>query len=314
MNDLYNVRPEPCPECGSPDADYLPHEPGCPSGHPTRDADDTPTGRAIQAHIDELPAGTAGTLDDWRPGADEWPGRRDADPRDELRPVRRGPEDAELDMVAGPGYILPRAQARDALSYCNSCDQPSAELDPAGYCPACAAEARTFSAPDLPAGATVEPWTDADTDELAEAMSAAAERRRRAWSDLVAMSRARRAVMRDAAGLLWSELATATARFGIVADPAALPIIAVRPARVHHANDADPYAARRAEVIARQRSTGDVWAGIEAARYNGAHRYHGRPGSNDARLYERSDAFEEQTRSDIERQPIYAAGRAALAR
>jgi hypothetical protein len=300
MSDLYNVRPEPCPECGSPDADFLPHEPGCPSGHPTRDADDTPTGRAIQAHIDELPAGIAGTLDDWRPGGDEWPGRRD-----ELRPVRRGPEDAALDMVAGPGFILPRAQLRDALRYCNSCDQASAELDPAGYCPACAAEARTFSAPDLPAGATAEPWTDADTDELAEAMSAAAERRRRAWSDLVAMSRARRAVMRDAAGLLWSELATATARFGIVADPHALPLNAAR---------MGGSAPQLDEVIARQRETGDVWAGIEAARYNDAHRYQGRPGSHDARLYERSDAFEERTRSDIERQPIYAAGRAALAR
>jgi hypothetical protein len=27
--------PEPCPECGSEDAEYLPHEPGCPSGFPT---------------------------------------------------------------------------------------------------------------------------------------------------------------------------------------------------------------------------------------------------------------------------------------
>jgi hypothetical protein len=29
--------PESCPECGSADAEYLPHEIGCPSGYPTRE-------------------------------------------------------------------------------------------------------------------------------------------------------------------------------------------------------------------------------------------------------------------------------------
>lgn len=29
--------PTPCPECGAEDAEYGQHEPGCPSGYPTRD-------------------------------------------------------------------------------------------------------------------------------------------------------------------------------------------------------------------------------------------------------------------------------------
>jgi hypothetical protein len=31
--------PTPCPECGIGDAEYSEHEPGCPSGYPTRAPD-----------------------------------------------------------------------------------------------------------------------------------------------------------------------------------------------------------------------------------------------------------------------------------
>jgi hypothetical protein len=36
--------PTPCPECGAEDEEYGQHEPGCPSGYPTRD----PEGEALQ--------------------------------------------------------------------------------------------------------------------------------------------------------------------------------------------------------------------------------------------------------------------------
>lgn len=32
---------EPCEECGAEDRDYGQHEPGCPSGYPTREPDDS---------------------------------------------------------------------------------------------------------------------------------------------------------------------------------------------------------------------------------------------------------------------------------
>jgi hypothetical protein len=42
LEDPYAI--EPCPECGAPDAEFGQHEPGCPSGFPTRD----PEGEALQ--------------------------------------------------------------------------------------------------------------------------------------------------------------------------------------------------------------------------------------------------------------------------
>lgn len=36
-DDPYRI--EPCEECGAEDRDYGQHEPGCPSGFPTRDAE-----------------------------------------------------------------------------------------------------------------------------------------------------------------------------------------------------------------------------------------------------------------------------------
>jgi hypothetical protein len=46
--------PESCPECGSADAEYLPHEAGCPSGYPTRDATDE-LQEAAREYEDEHP-------------------------------------------------------------------------------------------------------------------------------------------------------------------------------------------------------------------------------------------------------------------
>lgn len=40
--------PTPCPECGAPDEEYGQHEPGCPSGYPTRDPEDDELRRAEQ--------------------------------------------------------------------------------------------------------------------------------------------------------------------------------------------------------------------------------------------------------------------------
>jgi hypothetical protein len=47
--------PTPCPECGAEDAEYGQHEPGCPSGYPTREEYNPPTTR---------PDGTPLTTDD----------------------------------------------------------------------------------------------------------------------------------------------------------------------------------------------------------------------------------------------------------
>jgi len=43
---------EPCEECGAGDRDYGQHEPGCPSGFPTRDDDDV----VEHNHFDERDA------------------------------------------------------------------------------------------------------------------------------------------------------------------------------------------------------------------------------------------------------------------
>lgn len=61
-----------------------------------------------------------------------------------VRPVRRGPADAECDMVAGPGFILPRASVPGAFELCNSCDERPMVTDGsdngAGYCAECLAQ------------------------------------------------------------------------------------------------------------------------------------------------------------------------------
>lgn len=44
-----------CPECGSEDAEYLPHEPGCPSGFPTRDHEGEAVQEASREFEDEHP-------------------------------------------------------------------------------------------------------------------------------------------------------------------------------------------------------------------------------------------------------------------
>jgi hypothetical protein len=125
------------------------------------------------------------------------------------------------------------------------------------------------------------------------------------------------------------ELATAAARFGIVADRDALPLnacsvsmAAIEAGRIagdprSPGNDLGRFA-RLAEAIARQRSTGDVWAGVVAARADKT--------THTERLYESSDAFEEMYRggpvnvgrtvvgATLVRAPIYSAGIASLAR
>lgn len=124
----------------------------------------------------------------------------------------------------------------------------------------------------LPAGATLEPWTDADTDELAAEMAAAAHRRRDRW--MLAQRGARRyRVDRGAAfRLTTDELATAAARSGLVADGECLPLNALHePARRlierNYAHDVTSHNnARLAEAIARQRELGDV-ADVAARHY-----------------------------------------------
>jgi hypothetical protein len=162
---------------------------------------------------------------------------------------------------------------------------------------------------DLPPGATVEPWTDADTDELAEAMSHAANVRRDRWMVARAAGDATRREAIRGARLTDDELATAAARFGIVADGDALPLNALR-ASPHHRT------CRRNEAIDRQRELGDVWAGVIAAR--GTHQTDGIPGggktTHTARYYEDSDGFDEREaiRSGAAlRWPIYSTGMAA---
>lgn len=134
---------------------------------------------------------------------------------------------------------------RDALTYCNSCDQPAADLDAAGYCPTCRAP-----------GATVEPWTDDDTAELAEAMTEARDRIAHRWTMALRRGAMQRAHLIRSARLTDDELGTAAARYGIVADADYLPDNAGRWG--NHA--------MRAEAAERQRETSDLWT-IAARHY-----------------------------------------------
>lgn len=79
------------------------------------------------------------------------------------------------------------------------------------------------------------------------------------------------------------ELATAAARFGIVADPTAIPLNALSPSDWTERNAAR---ARRSNVIARQRETGDCWAAVQSARAGKT--------TWEARCYENSDGFSER--------------------
>lgn len=144
----------------------------------------------------------------------------------------------------------------DALTpTCNSCDAITADLDAAGYCPACRPSGGAEGWPDghpnadeLPEGATVEPWTDADTDELGELMLNAAHGRRDRWMAFRSAADVNRWHQVARSRLTPDELATAAARFGIVADRHALPFNSVRRYTL------------LGEVVSRQRETGDLWA------------------------------------------------------
>jgi hypothetical protein len=206
-----NDTPAPCPECGSPDAEYLPHEPGCPSGYPTRD--------------------------------------------------------------------------------------------------------------ELPAGATLEPWTDDDDAELAQAMRDAEDRIAHRWSMALRRGAMHRARLIRAARLTDDELATAAAKSGLIADPHSLPLNALGAepreiiAHAYNPDDRDEAHAyaRLVEARDRQRELGDIWTGITAARAGASLDRT----SHTARMYESSDSFDELAaiRSGAAiRWPIYAAGRAAIVR
>jgi hypothetical protein len=132
------------------------------------------------------------------------------------------------------------------------------------------------------------------------------------------------------ARLTSDELATAAARFGIVADRDALPLNATRPpawdaveaGRIEGdtrqpGNNIGAYA-RLAEAIDRQRATGDCWAAVQSARADKT--------THTERFYESSDGFDEIMRggpmhaaravigATIARHPIYALGIAVRSR
>lgn len=177
-----------------------------------------------------------------------------------------GPDDSAFDDAADTAECSTMRE-RSGLDVIPSCpvhgeflsdDQPGRDtmgpddFHDLGLCPDCEADltiASTLHADDCPLAARFAPWTDEDTAELAGAMARAADRRA-AWTAARRGAAEYRAEAISAARLTRDELATAAARFGIVADPDALPL---RPVYGRHA-------ARIAEVIARQRETGDVWA------------------------------------------------------
>lgn len=162
---------------------------------------------------------------------------------------------------------------------------------------------------DLPAGATAEPWDDEADAELADAMHDVIHRHADQWSRALETAELDRWDAIERAHLTPDELATAAARFGIVADRDALPLnatgtraaAALQAGRIPGAPEFDDPThgriqrqpgndlgrfMRLAEAIERQRSTGDVWAGIVAARAGKT--------THEARYYESSDGFEER--------------------
>jgi hypothetical protein len=164
----------------------------------------------------------------------------------------------------------------------------------------------------LPPGATVDDDPEAFAVELMTAYDEALHRNSGRWATALRRGAMQRTERGASFRLTEDELATAAARFGIVADRDALPLNAASAASMdaiqtgripgdtrHPGNDLGRYA-RLAEVIARQRSTGDVWAAVEAAR--GTHQLAGIPGggktTHSARYYEDSDRFDERQQTD----------------
>lgn len=146
---------------------------------------------------------------------------------------------------------------------------------------------------DLPAGAVADDDLDELAEELMTAYDDAIDARREVWSNLLRAGDTDRRRMIRRARLTRDELATAAARFGIVADPASL---TYREGSTPGKDAAD-----------RQRSTGDVWAAVPAARAGKT--------THDTRYYESSDGFEEFERTYHGARPlaaIYAVGVAAM--
>ena len=120
------------------------------------------------------------------------------------------------------------------------------------------------------------------------------------------------------ARLTSDELATAAARFGIVADGDALPYNTSRRSLVRTDGSINTKETMRLEAIDRQRATGDCWAAVQSARADKT--------THTERCYESSDGFEEIMRggpmhaaravigATIARHPIYALGIAVRSR
>lgn len=114
------------------------------------------------------------------------------------------------------------------------------------------------------------------------------------------------------------ELATAAARFGIVADGDALPYSTSRRSLVRVNGSINTTDDMRLEAADRMRETGDIMAGVRTARALRT--------THDTPFYCSGDAFDEQYRggpvwvggtlvgADLVKSPIYAAGIASVAR
>lgn len=281
----------------------------------------------------------AGVLYDSETGEEAEPVDEEPDHAEPVE-VRRGPEDAAVDMLSGPGWIMPRADAVAAglvtppPCACGKAgphevhsiifDGPRANVpapDLTGYAPQGYYDPEEIApgeivdhddprpAVELPEGAVIDTDLDELADELIHAYAVAIERRD--WWMVARKNADRlRAWLVARAQLTADELATAAARFGIVADGSWLPLSALgeEPRLVIAAayGPADDRlrahrVAQRLEAVERQRSTGDVWAGIDRARANGpGGAYGGLVAAGGtyaaARYYEDSDGFEERER------------------
>lgn len=102
-------QPEPCPECGSADAEYLPHEPGCPSGYPTREAPVDPDD-ATASHPDHDGL-RAAQLDGWH--CDHCDAERAAEAHAVVASIA-GLSVAQLDAASGLARI--RREAMGAIA------------------------------------------------------------------------------------------------------------------------------------------------------------------------------------------------------